>query len=71
MKQLLLCFLLQTSNESEPNFAEELAKRLGTVRQAQKPVAVDETSESSINRFKGMLTPSSQKYKSYTKYFRS
>ena len=54
MKQLILFFLLQTSNEATPNFAEELAKRLGTVRQAQKPTAVDETSESSINRFKGM-----------------
>lgn len=46
-------FLLQTSNETEPSFAEELAKRLGTVRQAQNPV-VDEASESSINRFKSI-----------------
>ncbi|XP_025989573.1 WASH complex subunit 2 [Solenopsis invicta] len=45
----------KTSNEATPNFAEELAKRLGTVRQAQKPTAVDETSESSINRFKDDL----------------
>ncbi|KAL0133374.1 hypothetical protein PUN28_000842 [Cardiocondyla obscurior] len=45
----------KTSNETAPNFAEELAKRLGTVRQAQKPVALDETSESSINRFKDDL----------------
>jgi len=52
------------SNETTPNFAEELAKRLGTVRQVQKPVAVDEISESSINRFKGMqLIPLLQKYK--------
>ncbi|XP_018344675.1 PREDICTED: WASH complex subunit FAM21-like isoform X2 [Trachymyrmex septentrionalis] len=43
------------SNETAPNFAEELAKRLGTVRQAQKPVTVDEISESSINRFKDDL----------------
>ncbi|XP_018314289.1 no child left behind [Mycetomoellerius zeteki] len=43
------------SNETAPNFAEELAKRLGTVRQAQKPVVVDETNESSINRFKDDL----------------
>ncbi|XP_018050236.1 PREDICTED: WASH complex subunit FAM21 isoform X2 [Atta colombica] len=43
------------SNETTPNFAEELAKRLGTVRQVQKPVAVDEISESSINRFKDDL----------------
>ncbi|KYN27785.1 PREDICTED: WASH complex subunit FAM21 homolog isoform X2 [Trachymyrmex cornetzi] len=43
------------SNETAPNFAEELAKRLGTVRQAQKPVSVDEISESSINRFKDDL----------------
>ncbi|CAL7951506.1 unnamed protein product [Xylocopa violacea] len=41
-------------NHVEPNFAEELAKRLGTVRQAQKPAAVDEKSEASINRLKGM-----------------
>ncbi|XP_011685940.1 PREDICTED: WASH complex subunit FAM21 isoform X2 [Wasmannia auropunctata] len=45
----------KTSNETAPNFAEELAKRLGTVRQAQKPTAVDESSESSINRFKDDL----------------
>ncbi|XP_076642805.1 PWP1 homolog no child left behind isoform X2 [Halictus rubicundus] len=37
---------------------EELAKRLGTVRQAEKPVAVDEKSEASINRFKDdLFTP--------------
>ncbi|XP_011869765.1 PREDICTED: WASH complex subunit FAM21 isoform X2 [Vollenhovia emeryi] len=45
----------KTSSETAPNFAEELAKRLGTVRQAQKPAAVDESSESSINRFKDDL----------------
>ncbi|EFN80825.1 Protein FAM21C [Harpegnathos saltator] len=45
----------KTSNEAAPNFAEELAKRLGTVRQAQKPVIVDEANESSINRFKDDL----------------
>ncbi|XP_036148556.1 WASH complex subunit 2 isoform X2 [Monomorium pharaonis] len=45
----------KTSNEVTPNFAEELAKRLGNVRQTQKPTAVDETSESSINRFKDDL----------------
>ncbi|KAG5341719.1 WASC2 protein, partial [Acromyrmex charruanus] len=33
------------SNETTPNFAEELAKRLGTVRQAQKPVGVDEIND--------------------------
>ncbi|OAD54397.1 WASH complex subunit FAM21, partial [Eufriesea mexicana] len=38
-----------------PNFAEELAKRLGTVRQAQKPAVIDEKSEASINRFKDDL----------------
>lgn len=52
--QMSLSFLLQTSNETEPSFAEELAKRLGTVRQAQNPVVVDEASESSINRFKSI-----------------
>ncbi|XP_076548056.1 PWP1 homolog no child left behind isoform X2 [Osmia lignaria lignaria] len=40
------------SNDSAPNFAEELAKRLGTVRQAQKPTVMDEKSDASINRFK-------------------
>lgn len=45
--------VVKTSNETAPNFAEELAKRLGTVRQAQKPVTMDEANESSINRFKG------------------
>ncbi|XP_014477098.1 PREDICTED: WASH complex subunit FAM21C [Dinoponera quadriceps] len=45
----------KTSNETAPNFAEELAKRLGTVRQAQKPVAMDDANESSINRFKDDL----------------
>ncbi|XP_053971429.1 WASH complex subunit 2 [Hylaeus volcanicus] len=46
------------ANNSAPNFAEELAKRLGTVRQAQKPTIVDERSEASINRFKDdLLTP--------------
>ncbi|XP_076232238.1 PWP1 homolog no child left behind [Calliopsis andreniformis] len=45
-------------NDSAPNFAEELAKRLGTVRQAQKPVAIDEKNEASINRFKDdLFTP--------------
>lgn len=37
-----------------PNFAEELAKRLGTVRQAQKPTVIEEKNEASINRFKGI-----------------
>ncbi|XP_076278814.1 PWP1 homolog no child left behind [Lasioglossum baleicum] len=46
------------SNNLTPNFAEELAKRLGTVRQAEKPVAVDDKSEASINRFKDdLFTP--------------
>ncbi|XP_015434595.1 PREDICTED: WASH complex subunit FAM21 [Dufourea novaeangliae] len=46
------------SNDSTPNFAEELAKRLGTVRQAEKPVIVDEKSEASINRLKDdLFTP--------------
>ncbi|XP_070158447.1 no child left behind isoform X3 [Polyergus mexicanus] len=45
----------KTSNETEPSFAEELTKRLGTVRQAQNPVVVDEANESSINRFKSDL----------------
>lgn len=40
-------------NNITPNFAEELAKRLGTVRQTEKPV-VDEKNEASINRFKGI-----------------
>lgn len=48
-------FLSQISNNTTPNFAEELAKRLGTVHQAQKHVTVDEVNESSINRLKGML----------------
>ncbi|XP_031827496.1 PWP1 homolog no child left behind isoform X2 [Nomia melanderi] len=39
-------------NNLTPNFAEELAKRLGTVRQTEKPAIVDEKSEASINRFK-------------------
>lgn len=44
-------------NNITPNFAEELAKRLGTVRQAQKPI-VDEKNEASINRFKDdLFTP--------------
>lgn len=51
--QIIFLFRKQT-NETTPNFAEELAKRLGTVRQAQKPAVVDEASESSINRFKGV-----------------
>lgn len=52
--EIIVSFCKQTSSEIAPNFAEELAKRLGTVRQAQKPAVVDETSESSINRFKGV-----------------
>ncbi|XP_048266620.1 WASH complex subunit 2 isoform X2 [Bombus terrestris] len=44
-------------NNITPNFAEELAKRLGTVRQTEKPV-VDEKNEASINRFKDdLFTP--------------
>ncbi|XP_078050380.1 PWP1 homolog no child left behind isoform X2 [Augochlora pura] len=46
------------SNNVTPNFAEELAKRLGTVRQAEKPVLVDDKSEASINRYKDdLFTP--------------
>ncbi|XP_017889320.1 WASH complex subunit 2 isoform X2 [Ceratina calcarata] len=41
-------------NNVQPNFAEELAKRLGTVRQIQKPVVHDK-SETSINRSKDEL----------------
>ncbi|XP_076640579.1 PWP1 homolog no child left behind [Colletes latitarsis] len=49
---------VQLANNSAPKFAEELAKRLGTVRQAQKPIVVDDKSEASINRFKDdLLTP--------------
>ncbi|XP_012136057.1 uncharacterized protein LOC100881233 isoform X2 [Megachile rotundata] len=48
------------SNESAPNFAEELAKRLGTVRQAQKPTSIDEKSEASINRYKEDLFASEE-----------
>lgn len=45
-------------NNITPNFAEELAKRLGTVRQAQKPGIVNEKNEASINRFKDdLFTP--------------
>ncbi|XP_011336352.2 WASH complex subunit 2A isoform X1 [Ooceraea biroi] len=47
--------LSKTSSEAAPNFAEELAKRLGTVRQSQKPVTMNEAGESSINRFKDDL----------------
>ncbi|CAK9831419.1 WASH complex subunit 2, partial [Anthophora retusa] len=43
------------SNNVAPNFAEELAKRLGTVGQAQKLSVEDEKSEASINRFKDDL----------------
>lgn len=42
---------VQVANET-PNFAEELAKRLGSVRQAQKPSITNETREPSINKFK-------------------
>lgn len=42
-----------------PNFAEELAKRLGSVRQAQKPPITNETREPSINKFKGNILISS------------
>ncbi|XP_033335411.2 PWP1 homolog no child left behind isoform X2 [Megalopta genalis] len=46
------------SNNLTPNFAEELAKRLGTVRQAEKPVIVDDKNEASINRYKDdLFTP--------------
>ncbi|XP_076753674.1 PWP1 homolog no child left behind isoform X2 [Xylocopa sonorina] len=47
-------------NHVEPNFAEELAKRLGTVRQAQKPAVVDEKNEASINRLKDDLFTSEE-----------
>ncbi|CAK9816256.1 WASH complex subunit 2 [Anthophora quadrimaculata] len=43
------------SNNVAPNFAEELAKRLDTVGQAQKLSLEDEKSEASINRFKDDL----------------
>ncbi|KAG7212754.1 hypothetical protein KM043_013015 [Ampulex compressa] len=39
-------------NDAVPNFAEELAKRLGTVRQGQKPVSTDQKQEISVNRQK-------------------
>lgn len=46
------------ANDSAPTFAEELAKRLSTVRQTQKPAVVDDKSEASINRFKDdLLSP--------------
>nr|XP_050862428.1 WASH complex subunit 2-like isoform X2 [Vespula vulgaris] len=48
---------VQVANET-PNFAEELAKRLGSVRQAQKPPITNETREPSINKFKDdLFTP--------------
>ncbi|KAL2711652.1 WASH complex subunit FAM21 isoform X1 [Vespula squamosa] len=48
---------IQITNET-PNFAEELAKRLGSVRQAQKPPITNETREPSINKFKeDLFTP--------------
>ncbi|XP_043499650.1 WASH complex subunit 2 [Polistes fuscatus] len=49
---------VQITNES-PNFAEELAKRLGNVRQTLKPPVTNETREPSINKLKDdhLFTP--------------
>ncbi|XP_015173180.1 PREDICTED: WASH complex subunit FAM21 [Polistes dominula] len=49
---------VQVTNES-PNFAEELAKRLGNVRQTLKPPITNESREPSINKFKddNLFTP--------------
>ncbi|KOC64228.1 WASH complex subunit FAM21, partial [Habropoda laboriosa] len=45
-------------NNVASNFAEELAKRLGTVGQPQKPSVADEKNESTINQFKDdLFTP--------------
>ncbi|KAK2588423.1 hypothetical protein KPH14_004422 [Odynerus spinipes] len=48
---------VQVPNET-PNFAEELAKRLGNVRQTQNPPIMNESREPSINKFKDdLFTP--------------